>query len=164
MQTKSGEGVRLRAALFLDLENIVHPERMAGDLGAALARVDALLGRVRDEADLVHVVAVCDRRLARDLGADLYARGVRVFAHRGGVDAADRDLIDRLAHDVPASCALLVIASGDHAFRAQAVAHRARGRRVQIVARAGSISADLYRVVDDCIHLEATAQVDRRVA
>ena len=144
--------------MFIDLENIVHAERMAGDSDAAVARVQGLLATVREDADLVYIVAVCDPWLARALGPALHALGVRVFPHRGGVDEADHRLIERLAHDVPASCSLLVIASGDHAFTDAAIEHRNLGRRVQVFARSGSIAADLYRVVDDFIHLDPSCR------
>lgn len=71
-------------------------------------------------------------------------------------ELSGRPLIARLEHDAADSCTMLVIASGDHAFAASAIAHRGQGRRVQVIARTGSIAAALYRVVDDFIHVDAT--------
>jgi hypothetical protein len=143
-----------RAAMFIDLENIVHPERMSGDFAGARWQVASMVARVQQQAHLIHCVAVCDVRLARELAIDLAKMGVRVFSHRGGVDAADHELLSRISHDVPSSCELVVVASGDHIFTQQVAYCKAKGLRVEVIARTWSISADLYREADEFCHLE----------
>ncbi len=58
-----------------------------------------------------------------------------------------------MASEIPESCDMVVIGSGDHIFVDAARALRARGRRVELIAPPGCLSADLYVCVDECVML-----------
>ncbi|MGZ4205943.1 MAG: NYN domain-containing protein [Actinomycetota bacterium] len=75
---------------------------------------------------------------------------VRMFGHCGGPDAADHELLERINRDIPPSCDTVVIGSGDGIFAGVAREFRARGLRVEVIARAGSIAAGLYRAAHEC--------------
>ncbi|MGZ4146005.1 MAG: NYN domain-containing protein [Actinomycetota bacterium] len=68
----------------------------------------------------------------------------------GGPDAADHELLERINRDIPPSCDTVVIGSGDGIFAGVAREFRARGLRVEVIARAGSIAAGLYRAAHEC--------------
>jgi len=142
-------GLGQRAAVFIDLENLVHDERQRMDWTGAERVVRALIPDVSTRAQVVLCIAVCDGRLARRLALPLADHGVRTYTHRGGPDAADWELQRRLDRDIPASCSLVVIASGDHFFAAQAARLRGSGKRVEVAARNGCISAELYVQAND---------------
>src|SRR5687767_1886797 len=105
-----------RAAVALDLENLLFGYRDDGDLEGGLDVLGAALADIRRRATVVMSVGVCDRVLAQQVAVPLAAHGVRVFPHAGGVDRADLLLIDRLSNELPASCDLVVVGSGDHIF------------------------------------------------
>lgn len=134
-----------RAAVFIDLENAVYPERQAKDWRAATTLVEQCLEAVRRMAMPVLMVAVCDADLAKTLAIPLATLGIRTYAHGGGLNAADDALVVRLAHDVPESCEVVVIVSGDHAFVETALSLRKSGKEVQVMGRQTQISAKLYR-------------------
>jgi NYN domain-containing protein len=83
---------------------------------------------------------------------------VRIYGHRGGLDAADHQLLRRIQTELPPSCDTVVIGSGDHIFAPVARELRARGLRVEVIACAGSISHELYRAADACHLLEVPLQ------
>ena len=93
-------------------------------------------------------VAACDRRLAASVAHPLSCLGIRTFPHAGGKDAADVALLDRMSTELPPSCNLVVIGSGDHIFDSMADRLRAAGRRVEVLAQAGTVSASLYQAAD----------------
>lgn len=138
-----GDASRPRAAVFLDLENLLSDYRKKGDwMGAAVA-VGGILEDLGAEADLVSVLACCDRRLARDIGPKLERFGVLTFAHDGGSEEADRFLL-RLLDGLTFGCDIVVIGSGDATFGPVARKLKSCGKRIEIVAKAGTISAGLY--------------------
>lgn len=146
-----------RAAILIDLENLVFEERQRLDWSGAIRVVRALLDQVSETATVVQCVAVCDQSLARRLALPLADHGVRTYTHRGGPDAADIALETRLERDLPASCTLVVIASGDHFFAKHAKRLRRAGKRVHVAARAGAISAELYIEANDFCDLTVAA-------
>lgn len=130
-----------RIAVFLDLENLASTD--AGEdpgLGARRARL--ILGDARARGTVVMAVAYCNRRLAPRVAWLLGPMGVRVFVHGGGPDAADLELIERIATDVPPTVDRVVIASGDHIFADPARALRERGVQVEVHAAYGALSAE----------------------
>lgn len=146
--------IEARIALYLDVENLVHDRRAVGDWDGAAADLLALVDRVSLLGTVVARVAACDREAARRLAPVLAGAGVRTFIHRGGQDAADRILADHLSC-APASCNVVVIASGDHYFAEAAAELRRRGKHVAVAALFGSLSAELYVAADEYITLTA---------
>jgi NYN domain-containing protein len=138
-----------RAALFLDPENLLFVERDAGNLAPGLEAIDRMLVCLERRATVVAKVAVCDSSLAAALAVPLGLLGVRTFPHHGGENAADVALLERIECDLPSSCDLVVLGSGDHIFVPIARRLRAAGKRVEVVARAGAVAASLYRAADD---------------
>lgn len=143
-----------RFALVLDLENLVHGYRVAGLWDEAAEAVARIVRGLRRRGTLVAAVAVADPVLTRRMAVPLGALGVRIFSHAGGTDAADRELVRRLETDVPASCDVVVIGSGDHAFAPIARRLRRRGLRVEIAAVPGMDAIDLRDAVDAVIRLD----------
>lgn len=143
-----------RIALYLDVENLIHDRRAAGDWDGAAADLLALVERVSQQGTVVAKVAACDPEAARRLAPALGRAGVRTFIHRGGQDAADRILAEHL-DCAPASCNVVVIASGDHYFAEVAAGLRLRGKHVAVAAMYGSVSAQLYVAADEYIALTA---------
>lgn len=170
MEAKGANGIGPRFAVFVDLENLIYGWGDPGcnaEGGAAMlaAAVHDLACRGR----VVAGVAVCNRRLARDLAFTLAELGLRVFPHRGGADRADRELLGRLERQLPASCDTVVIVSGDHAFAPAARRLRAAGIRVEVWARPRSLSGELRAaahetrvLVDAGTALEALAGAESR--
>lgn len=103
-----------RLAVFLDLENLLHPWS-----GTPIEQVRRLFGLILDQvealAPVTMIVAAGDRRLLPRLVPIAAARGVRLFPNAPGPDAADRVLLHHLGQ-VPASVDGVVIGSGDHGF------------------------------------------------
>jgi hypothetical protein len=122
---------------------------------------------------LALVSEVQERYLARlDLGAD--DQVVMATSHRGlldaacgwphvryrvrsGKDGADLELLDVLEHEnVAARFSHVVIGSGDGVFGPPAAALAARGVRITVVSRRGSLAPGLARIAGDCvIYLDA---------
>lgn len=74
---------------------------------------------------------------------------------RSGKDGADLELIDVLEHEnVPTRFRHVVIGSGDGRFSQAAATLGARGIRVTVVSRWGSLARDLARVAADVIYLD----------
>jgi hypothetical protein len=137
-----------RIALYLDLENLLHEHRQAQDWDGAMVAVASLVHGLTARGTLVARVAFADARLIRRLAFDLCRLGIRSHAHEGGENAADLALLEALQYDVPTSCKTVVIASGDHIFAPAARRLREEGKRVEVVACVGTISAALYASAD----------------
>ena len=140
-----------RIAAYWDLENLLATER--DDRDEALALIAAIVHRVQTGGVLVSNVACCDRTLTTEMAVALSTLGMRVFPHRGGVNAADETLINRIEHERPASVDTVVIGSGDHIFADVTRRLRAQGLRVVAVARPGKIAAELYVAVDEYLEV-----------
>lgn len=143
--------MRERIAVFLDLENLVRAE---GGLDGLTRYLDDLRAR----GTVVASIACCACAVARRLAFTLRDVRVRVFLHQGGPDAADLELIERIRAQVPSTVDTVVIGSGDHIFAQVARELRARGKRVEAVARPGTIATTLYRAVDECRLLPGEAR------
>jgi hypothetical protein len=77
---------------------------------------------------------------------------------RSGRDGADLALLDVLEHeDVAARFTQVVIGSGDGIFGRVAASLAARGVRVTVVSRPGSLAAGLARAAQDVVYLEIPA-------
>lgn len=150
-----GARTKRRAAIVLDIENLVHEHWQTGAFDAAVDRIAAIVDFIAARATIVSCVAVCDTSLARGIAVPLAAHGVRVHVHHGGPDAADRCLAERLHTDVPSSCDLVVIASGDHFFCDSVGELRERGRRVEVASRRHHVARELRRAADAFIDLDA---------
>lgn len=75
---------------------------------------------------------------------------------RSGKDGADLELIDVLEHEnVATRFSHVVIGSGDGIFGRSAASLAARGVRITVVSRRGSLSDGLARVAGDVIYLDA---------
>jgi NYN domain len=74
---------------------------------------------------------------------------------RSGKDGADLELIDVLEHEnVAARFTHVVIGSGDGLFGQAAASLAARGVRITVVSRWGSLAYDLAKVAGDVIYLD----------
>jgi NYN domain len=137
-----------RIALYLDLENLLYEYRQAGDWEDAVVAVASLVHRLAARGTLVARVASGDAGIVRKLAFALDGLGIRTHVHRGGIDAADQALLRMLDHDVPMTCGTVVIASGDHVFAPSVRCLREQGKRVEVVACRGTVSAELYASAD----------------
>jgi uncharacterized LabA/DUF88 family protein len=139
---------RDRFGLVLDLENLTREHRKASDWRGAALALGELLNCYSRMGKVLFCIAVCDRRLARDLGPKLERYGVKTIRHDGGTNEADRRLIGflRILSD---RCTTIIIGSGDGVFAPEARRLSGGGKRVIAVARPGAISAELYASVDD---------------
>jgi hypothetical protein len=74
---------------------------------------------------------------------------------RSGKDGADLELIDVLEHEnVAARFTHVVIGSGDGGFSESAASLAARGIRITVVSRWGSLAYELAKVAGDVIYLD----------
>lgn len=137
-----------RVAVFFDLENLAGTPD--GDDAGLVAQVEEILEDLSTRGDVVSAIGYANKHLAPRIAPELGQLGVRTFVHRGGPDAADLELITRMRTEVPPSVHQVVIVSGDHIFATTAQELRARGKHVEVQARYGSLSADLYRAADAC--------------
>ncbi len=142
-----------RIAVFLDLENLLHPFLELDAVEEGLRRLRLLLEGLATQGTLVTCVAVCNFRLARLVAVQLSGIGfmVRTFTHFGGQDAADLALIDRIHNDLPPSCGTVVIGSGDGIFTSVAEELTRAGRQVQAIGVPGHTSAAL-RMIASMFH------------
>ena len=75
---------------------------------------------------------------------------------RSGRNGADRELLDVLLHeDVAARFTHVVIGSGDGVFGRAAAHLAARGVRIIVVSRRGSLSPTLARAASNVVYLDA---------
>lgn len=141
-----------RTAIVLDLENLLHEYRW-GALELGLHDLASVLSAYTTGSTLVAAIAYCDGDLARLTAWPLAAMGFRVHPNTSsGPDAADRDLAAYLSHALPRSIDTVVIGSGDHSFAECARRLREAGRRVEVVARPTTLSAELY-LAADAVHM-----------
>lgn len=148
-QTRTEAAVRSETiGIVLDLENLCREDRRAGNWSGAAKHLGELVYRYSARGRVLFCVAVCDRRLARDLGPKLERFGVITLRHDGGTNEADRMLLG-LLRMLTDRCSTVVIGSGDYVFAEEARRLRTTGRRVEAVARARAISSTLYASVDD---------------
>lgn len=134
-----------RIAIFFDLENLLHRFREDGRWGEGVHLLAGLLAAYRARGTVVAAVGVCDRNMSRNLLPYLPSLRLRVFPHRGGDQAADLDLVERLGREVPKSCETVVIVSGDSAFADAAAGLRRRGLRVEVISMRDHLSHLLYK-------------------
>ena len=144
-----------RVALYMDVENLVHDLREVGDFDGATSLVGEIVRQAELRGLAVAKVACCDPSLARRMAFGLAEAGVRTFTHGGGTDVADLRLIAEIEHGLPASADTVVIASGDHIFAEAATALRAKGKAVVVIAREGSLSAQLALAADDVVKIRS---------
>jgi hypothetical protein len=145
---RGGRHKQARGAMFLDVENLLHPY-LDGALEEGLQLLRDLIAAVREEVLLVVNVACCSRGLAARIAFPLAELGVRTHVHSGGLDAADEELVRRL-DEVPDTCQIVIIGSGDHRFAFPARRLQASGKQVEIVARPGSVARSLRRAAGSC--------------
>ena len=146
MQTQSAPP---RVAALLDIENLLHVERTKGSASVQRGLV-AVVGQLRSIGLLCFSVACCDWWLAKLAVPAAELAGVRIFAGPPGRDRADGELLRRDI-DIPQSVEVVVIGSGDAAFTPLAERHRARGQRVVVLARPGSVARSLLEAADEFI-------------
>lgn len=139
-----------RIAVFLDLENLLHPFIERGALREGLRRLGRLLASLGDHGTIVMCVAVCNFRLASLVATEMAIAGVpiRTFTHPGGEDAADHALIDRIHRDLPPSCGTVAIGSGDGIFAETATELAQSGHRVEAIGVPGQTAAVLKLVAN----------------
>lgn len=148
---------RVRLAVVLDLENLLHDFRRSGALELGLRQISTAVATYAARGTLISGIAYCDEALARRAAWPLSAVGVRVHVRSSsGPDAADRDLLSHLEFGLPGSANQVVIGSGDHIFSEAAARLRSTGRRVEILANVGKLSSELYRTADSVQMLPAS--------
>jgi hypothetical protein len=127
-------GVKTRTLHLIDIENLLgRPRAHAGTVAAVLDCYLSLAGW--RPGDIVNIAA--NPALALEFGWDL---PIEASLHTAsGPDGADLALLAHAAPEfVERRAGRLVIGSGDHAFISRALAARARGVGVVVVARAES--------------------------
>ena len=140
----------VRAAVLLDLENLLYPERQISP-DVVRAGFAQILQVVAELADVRHVIACCDGWLAGMVTPVSARAGVRIHPCAIGKDCADNSLLARAA-DIPASVNALIVGSGDHAFAPLVAAQALAGRHTVVIGRRGGIALALrtaaHRVVE----------------
>jgi hypothetical protein len=136
--------------------HVVDIENLAGAAIPSFAMVSEVQGwyKARLEFGLDDQVVMA----ASHLGLVNAARGWphARYRVRSGKDGADLELIDVLEHEnVAARFSHVVIGSGDGIFGRSAASLAARGVRITVVSRRGSLSDGLARVARDVIYLDA---------
>lgn len=135
--------LRSRVAIYLDLENLLYGSDLRD--GHGMAELSIALDALCHDRTIVGAVASCHNHIWPMVAFEAASLGVRVYKHRGGPDGADQDLINRIRFGLPATADTVVIGSGDHIFASTVLDLRARGLRVEILARQGHIAHELYR-------------------
>lgn len=131
-----------RIAVILDLENLIGLPPIERPLSQLIQALD----RIIEGRTVVSAVGYCAVPLQRRLLFRMQPLGVRIFGHSERTpDAADRLLLRHLDAELPASVDTVVLGSGDHIFAPTAAALRARNLRIEVAARPGTLSADLYK-------------------
>jgi NYN domain len=148
-----------RALHLVDIENLA---------GAAIPGLDLVAeARYRYLARLSLGVADQVVMAASHLGL---LDAARAWPHaryrvRSGRDGADLELIDVLEHEnVAARFSHVVIGSGDGIFGHPAATLAARGVRITVVSRRGSLAPGLARVAREVIYLDQPACGSRLAA
>jgi NYN domain len=135
--------------------HVVDIENLAGAAVPTLNRVSEVQGQylasLRFGADDQVVLAANHLAL---LNAGLGWPHAR-YRVRSGKDGADLELIDVLEHEnVAARFSHVVIGSGDGGFSRSAASLAARGIRITVVSRWGSLAYELAKVAVDVIYLD----------
>ena len=135
--------------------HVVDIENLAGVAVPTLNRVSEVQGQYRASlrfgADDQVVLAANHLAL---LNAGLGWPHAR-YRVRSGKDGADLELIDVLEHEnVAARFSHVVIGSGDGGFSQSAASLAARGIRITVVSRWGSLAYQLAKVAVDVIYLD----------
>jgi hypothetical protein len=137
-----------RVAVYFDIENLCHPFRSGGRVSEGIDLMASFLGDLRQTNVVVSALGVCDRDTWRRVAFPLNDLGVRVFAHGGGVNAADAALVAHIRGELPPSVGTVVIASGDHFFAGVARELRHGGRQVVVASLRHALSNQLYRAAN----------------
>lgn len=153
-----------RIAVFLDLENLLHPFQEVGEMEAGERVLTETLNGLGARGTIVYGVAVCNKSLARRMALLLQPFGIRTFVHQGGEDAADFALLRRISDDVPPSCETVVIGSGDGIFVRAAQDLRGMGKRVEAIGVPGTISSALRFVAQHFHRLPCDHEQPREAA
>lgn len=135
--------------------HIVDIENLAGAAVPSFALVAEVQGRYFARLDL----GVDDQVVmaASHLGLLDAARGWphARYRVRSGKDGADLELVDVLEHEnIAARFSHVVIGSGDGIFGRSAASLAARGVRITVVSRRGSLAPVLARAASDVIYLD----------
>jgi len=135
--------------------HVVDIENLAGAAVPTLNRVSEVQGQylasLRFGADDQVVLAANHLAL---LNAGLGWPHAR-YRVRSGKDGADLELIDVLEHEnIAARFSHVVIGSGDGGFSRSAASLAARGIRITVVSRWGSLAYELAKVAVDVIYLD----------
>ena len=144
-------GRMVRAAILIDLENVVGTTRLRPSSRASPYRSS---GRSSEQiVEPVWAITVCHDRLAPQVVLDAHRCGVRVRPGRGGKNWADRQLVDRATTDLPHGIEAVVLVSGDSDFVPTVWQQQSRGRDVIVVSRKEALSAELAAAADDVRYL-----------
>ncbi len=135
--------------------HVVDIENLAGAPIPSLVQVSEVCGRYRERlrfgADDQVVMAASHLGLLNAALGWPHAR----YRVRSGPDGADLELLDVLEHEnVAARFTHVVIGSGDSVFGQAAASLAARGVRVTVVSRPGSLSPGLARAALNVIYLD----------
>jgi hypothetical protein len=136
--------------------HVVDIENLAGAPVPSLHLVSEVqvryLARLGFGADDQVVMAASHRSLVDAACGWPHAR----YRVRSGKNGADLELIDVLEHEnVAARFNHVVIGSGDGIFGRAAASLAARGVRITVVSRRGSLNADLASIARDVVYLDA---------
>lgn len=134
--------------LFLDLANLARDHRRLGDLSGAATAIGSVVARLRKRGRILLAVACCDEGLAQELGSKLKRFGVMTITHSGSPEETDGWLIRRL-RAVSSEATTVVIGSGDSSFAAEALRLSDEGKRIEVISRKGTVSAELYMRADE---------------
>lgn len=150
------EGRRLH---LLDIENLCGGSHV-GEQAVANAMTEY------DEAVSVsgvdHTIVACSPQLV--FPAKTARSGAQVLIGLGW-DGADRALLEAVrVEDVASRFDEVVIGSGDHIFRALAIALRLSGLVVTVVSRASALSGDLARVAQKIVYIPELPQPSGEVS
>ena len=140
--------------------HVVDIENLAGAAVPTLARVAEVQGQYLAclEFGLDDQVVLASSHLGL-LSAGLGWPHARHLV-RSGKDGADLELIDVLEHEnIAARFRHVVIGSGDGGFSQAAANLLARGIRVTVVSRWGSLAYELAKAADDVIYLDGPLTV-----
>ena len=130
-----------RAAVYLDLENLLFPWR-DGSADTLVARFDSILDQVVPVAATTFITAVADHRLVRILVGSARAHLVRFIVVHPAPEAADIQLLRQL-RSMPSSIDGVVVGSGDHVFAARVRELAATGLETVVLSGRRGLSAAL---------------------
>lgn len=139
---------RRRVAAYFDVENLWY-DVPTGQLPDEFARtVDV----VTTFGVPVQLTASGHVNLLAELVPTAERRRARLLRSHPGRDGADLRLLEEM-EQVPASCEVVIVGSGDGAFAPTLRRHRRAGRRTVVLARPGALSRHLAATADQvCWH------------